>query len=242
MRLGIFTDSHYCYAEQRNRTRRPCLSKRKLAEALDAFRNAKVDLILCLGDLIDKGDTPEEPIACLDTLMEMLRASKLPYRILAGNHDCHVFSTEEFAKRTDTPPSPCLMDTDTHRLIFLDANYASDLSHYSETAQGIYNWKDSNLPPEQLNFLQDALTQSQKPCIVLLHQNLDSDADDGHRVNNAQNARRIMEESHRVALVLQGHYHKGADRVENGIRYLTVPAMCEGEENSFLILDLSSIQ
>ena len=47
-----------------------------------------------------------------------------------------------------------------------------------------------------------------------------------------------MEESNKVSLVLQGHYHKGGDRMENGIRYLTVPAMCEGEENHYLILDL----
>ena len=238
MKLGIFTDSHYCRDDVRNRTRRPALSIRKIEQAINAFKAAGVELCLCLGDLIDKGRTPEEPTECLAEIMQLLRASAIPYRLLSGNHDSRVFGIAEFSEQTDTPPSPCLLDTDTHRLIFLDASYSSDMTHYRNTAPESYSWKDSNLPPEQLNFLQSALRSSQKPCVVLLHQNLESEADPHHRVNNAQAARQIMEESNKVSLVLQGHYHKGGDRMENGIRYLTVPAMCEGEENHYLILDL----
>ena len=238
MKLGIFTDSHSCRDDVRNHTRRPALSIKKIEQAINAFKEAEVDLCLCLGDLIDKGKTPEEPVECLEEIMRLLRTSGVPYRMLSGNHDSRVFGTAEFSKRTDTPPSPCLLDTATHRLIFLDACYSSDMMHYSSTPSERYSWKDSNLPTEQLDFLQSALRSSQKPCIVLLHQNLESQADPNHRVNNAQKARQIMEESNKVSLVLQGHYHKGGDRMENGIRYLTVPAMCEGEENHYLILDL----
>ena len=238
MKLGIFTDSHYCRDDVRNRTRRPALSLKKIEQAINAFKESKVELCLSLGDLIDKGQTPEEPTECLEEIMQLLRASAIPYRILSGNHDSRVFCTAEFSKRTDTPPSPCLLDTATHRLIFLDANFTTDMTHYSNTPPEHYSWKDSNLPPEQLNFLQSALQSSQKPCVVLLHQNLESEADPHHRVSNAQKARTIMEESNKVTLVLQGHYHKGGDHFENGIRYLTIPAMCEGEENHYLILDL----
>ena len=238
MKLGLFSDSHYCHDEIRNKTRRPSLSLEKIKSAIDTFKREGVELCLCLGDMIDKGSTSEEPTECLEQIMQLLRASKIPYRVLAGNHDLAVFTADCFAQRTESPKPPCLLETDTNRLIFLDANYFSDMTPYNGNKRGIGDWTDCNLPAAQLAFLQNALDTAQKPCVVLLHHNLESDADPKHRVNNANEARRIMENSNKVVLVLQGHYHKGADRIENGIRYLTLPAMCEGEENHFLILDL----
>ena len=47
-----------------------------------------------------------------------------------------------------------------------------------------------------------------------------------------------VKESGKVCMVLQGHYHKGNENIINNIPYITLPAMCEGEENSFLILEL----
>ena len=238
MKLGLFSDSHYCRAEIRCKTRRPSLSLDKIREAMTAFREAEVDLCLCLGDIVDKGSTPNEPLACLREAMEVIRASELPFRILAGNHDTAVFPAKIFEQETRCQTPPYVMDTDTHRLIFLDANYSSDLIRYDATGSGVDEWKDTNLPPEQLDFLQKSLDGAQTPCIVLLHQNLEAEAQIDHRVNNAATAQRIMESSGKVSLVIQGHYHPGADRTETGIRYLTLPAMCEGEDNHFIILEI----
>ena len=238
MKLGLFSDSHYCYSELHNKTRRPILSLNKIKQALLAFADENVDLCICLGDIIDRGTDKDEPKECLTQILQLLRTSAIPFCILAGNHDLAVFSKDEFAALTGSPKPPCTLDSDRHRFIFLDANYFSDMTSYDATEDRIIKWTDCNLPPEQLAFLQNALDTTQKPCIVLLHQNLESDADPKHRVNNAHEARKIMEDSKKVALVLQGHYHRGADRIENGIRYLTLPAMCEGENNHFLILDL----
>ena len=44
--------------------------------------------------------------------------------------------------------------------------------------------------------------------------------------------------SGKVKAVFQGHYHKGHETVIDGIPYHTLPAMCEGEENRFMIIEL----
>ena len=45
----------------------------------------------------------------------------------------------------------------------------------------------------------------------------------------------VLEENGRVKCVIQGHYHEGAENTVNGIRYLTLPAMCEREDAVFLM-------
>ena len=72
----------------------------------------------------------------------------------------------------------------------------------------------------------------------MLHENLDPNVEEHHIVKNAAEIREILEASGKVRTVIQGHFHEGADSVVNGIRYITLPAMCEGEENSYRIIDL----
>ena len=235
MRLGLFADPHYCNAEILCRTRRPSLSLNKIAEAMDAFRQSDVDLCICMGDLVDKSDGDDQPHERIREAMGCISAHGIPYYILMGNHDCAVFSKSEFAELTGVPSAPYIWDTPAHRLIFLDANYRSDGRHFC--LAGV-EWTDSNLPADQLVFLQRALAESSLPCIVLLHENLDAEVRADHQVKNADDVRRILEDSQKVALVIQGHYHKGADHISNRIRYLTLPAMCEGIENRYLILDI----
>ena len=54
-------------------------------------------------------------------------------------------------------------------------------------------------------------------------------------MKNAAEVRKILEESGRVHLVLQGHYHPGAEHEHNGIRYTTFPAMCERDDAVFVL-------
>lgn len=235
MRLGIFTDSHYCKVEVLCKTRRPSLSLKKIAEAMDAFQAASVDFCVCLGDLIDVGTSKEDSLKCCQEAIALIVSYGIPYRVIPGNHDYTVFSAEKFSEITECPIPPYTIETDSHILVFLDASYRSDNRRFD--IAGV-DWKDSNLPPFQLAFLKNILNEPNKPCIVLLHECLDSDACPNHRVKNADAIRTILEDSQKVKLVLQGHYHNGADRIENGIRYLTVSAMCEGEQNHYLILDV----
>lgn len=206
-----------------------------MREAMEAFAAEGVDMCICLGDIIDKGQTPEEPRHCLSEAMAVIRSYGILYFIVPGNHDFAVFSREEFSSYTGCPALPCALHSDTYTVIFLDANYRSDMVHYSE---GEYDWKNSNLPTEQLEFLSDTLAASEKPCIVCVHENLDNGVRPDHVVKNADAVRELLEKSGKVPLVIQGHYHKGAYNVINGIRYLTLSAMCEGEDNHYIITEV----
>ena len=235
MKLGLFADPHYCLSEVLCKTRRPSLSLDKISEAVGVFAREKCDLCLCLGDLTDKGESKEEATGCLLRAVEEIKKSGVLFRAIMGNHDCCRFTPEEFALLTGIPTCLNFLDINGFRFIFLDANYRSDLVHFSA---GDFDWKDSNLPPDQLSFLAAAIDFSLLPCVCVVHEVLDPLVRPDHVIKNAGEARRIIEESGKVKLILQGHYHKGADHTVNGIRYLTLPAMCEGTENRYKVLEI----
>ncbi|MBQ3095282.1 MAG: hypothetical protein IJC53_02445 [Clostridia bacterium] len=54
-------------------------------------------------------------------------------------------------------------------------------------------------------------------------------------MKNAAEVREILEQSGRVHLVLQGHYHPGTENTHNGIRYTAFPAMCERDDAVFVL-------
>ena len=234
MKIGLFTDPHYCKAEILCRTRRPSLSLSKVKEAMETFRKDGVELCICLGDLVDKCDSLEESYMCLDERIGMIRSYKIPFLLVPGNHDYTVFSAEELSERTGCRIPPYTVDIETHRLVILDANYRSDFRRFD--IAGV-DWTDSNLPPKQMEYLNDALNNSSKPCIVLIHENLDNTVESRHIVKNASQIRDIIEKSKNVSIVIQGHYHYGANNVINGIRYLTFPAVCEGVTNKYCVID-----
>ena len=237
MKIGLFTDPHYCDADVLNKTRRPRLSIHKIREALNTFKAAEVDVCICLGDITDHvpDSTKEEGVRCFNEVLALIKACELPFYLVPGNHDYKVLTGEEIEEALSFPVPPYTFDSNGVRFIALDANYRSDMRRFD--VAGVM-WKDTNLPQEQLDFLRRELASSPLPCVVLSHENLDPYIPrTDHIVKNAHEVREIINESGKVVAVLQGHYHKGADNIVDGIRYLTLPAMCEGENNSFAILE-----
>ena len=84
--------------------------------------------------------------------------------------------------------------------------------------------------------MRKALSSGENRKIVCIHENLDPNVEAHHIVKNADYVRSII--NGRAELVLQGHFHPGGENTVDGIPYITLPAMCEGEENSYRILDL----
>lgn len=234
-KIGLFADPHYCLSQRLCNTRRPMLSPGKLSAAMEQFRREGVGLCICLGDLTDVCETQKDADECLCEIVQIIKSGGIPFFVIPGNHDYHSFSAEYFSSVTGSDIPPYAVDTNTHRLIFLDANYRSNMERFD--IAGV-DWKDSNLPNWQIEFLKDTLHTSPKPCIVFIHENLDPDIEINHVVKNAGDIRKIMEESSKVEYVIQGHYHKGHRNTLNGIKYITVPAMCEGVDNHYLILEL----
>jgi 3',5'-cyclic-AMP phosphodiesterase len=113
--------------------------------------HADADLIVITGDLSHFGDRRSYL-----SLREILADSKVPVKLLLGNHDVqHVFQ-EVFPERVSEDPKngfQQVLDTDVGRLFFLDTTMAnSHAGHYSEAR---LDWLVERLEerPEQAAFL-----------------------------------------------------------------------------------------
>ena len=56
MKIGVFTDTHYCNAEVMCKTRRPLLSPVKIREAMEAFRAVVASRPCTVDDPIIRSD------------------------------------------------------------------------------------------------------------------------------------------------------------------------------------------
>ena len=236
MKIGLFADSHESDLAVSCRTRRPSLSYGKIKEAMTAFRAGGAELAICLGDLLDhcadRADDEREFIR----LSEMIRSFGLPFYCVRGNHDCENFLEEDFYRIGKFQKPPFSETFGNKTLVFLDANYHDSGERY--LPQKI-DWTNSWLPPEQADRLKAVLADpAVEEAVVFLHELLNPSADPRYLVRNAAEIRAILEKSGKVRRVYCGHYHKGMRETCNGISYVALPAMCEGEENRYEIVEL----
>ncbi len=224
MKLGIFTDSHYSSAELTCGCRYNNRSLEKIKEAYRIFEDAGCDLVLCLGDLTDTESTYEKECENLRACAAVMDASPIPTLCLMGNHDAFVFTEDDFYDILGQKHRPQTIMTDAAALYFLDACYFADGTHYQP---GGGDWTDTYYP--HTAELQKQLAVTDTPACIFLHQNLDLAIPQNHRLSNDALIRQILEESGCVTHVVSGHYHPGKESVVNGIRYLTLPALCERE-------------
>lgn len=94
MKIGLFADAHGATVEVSCKTRRPCLSRRKIAEAMSAFSDC--DAVIALGDLVDDCGTREENVAYLQDVADLIRSFGVPFYCLLGNHDCLILKKKNF--------------------------------------------------------------------------------------------------------------------------------------------------
>ncbi len=221
MKIGLLSDSHYCTSLFGGAKYHPgVLAKTKIA--LDNMKEAGVDLIVFLGDLIDKGRTQKQEIKCLESISELYKETGIPYVILRGNHDCLVFSPEEFFYRVGGKEAPFMLSFGEKLLLFLDGNYTRDEVPY---AVGTNDWKNTTVPEKQVVWLRETLSSAtEKDIFVFLHQNLVNDKKE-YNVHSASLLRSIFERDGRVRSVFSGHDHAGGTKEINGIRYVTVPSL-----------------
>lgn len=230
MKLGLFSDPHYSSQEVTCGCRYNNRSLDKMREAYKTFSVAECDLILCLGDLIDREDDHQKEIANLQAAAEVIHSVDIPTVCVMGNHDAFAFTSAEFyAVLGDCEPKDRVIDGKT--LLFLDACHFQSGRHY---APGDNDWTDTCLPNPVA--LEQALAKAIGEVYVFLHQNIDPDVREDHRLHNDDEVRHLLEQSGKVKAVYQGHYHPGYQSHHGGIDYVTLPAMCE-QENAYYIME-----
>ncbi len=225
MKILIFSDPHYCTKEGfTGSDRKPRLSLEKMKALVERAKNDGVGLIVCLGDFINI-ESPSVDRENLEKASEIFRSSGIKCVCCMGNHDGEVFTREEFAFITGFELAPCHIDLPSgKRLVFVDANYDSSYSPYRVRN---VDWTDSNIPPEELVYLEKLLEN--KDSAVFIHQNVYPDSEIHHRVKNYDSFLEIISR-HNVTDVFQGHYHYGNESVYNGIKMHTLKAMCVFDE------------
>lgn len=231
MKIGIFTDSHYSSQEITCGKRHNSRSLDKIKKAYSFFQEEKCNQVICLGDLIDKEDSHGKEVENLKKIAEVIKNSGIPTICIMGNHDAFAFTTEEFYDILEDC-HPINRGSTEKKLIFLDACYFENGKHYMP---GDSDWTDTCLTESTLAWLETELNNSDTDTYIFMHQNIDPCISQDHRLANADKIIRIIEKSTVVKKVFQGHYHPGKKTVQNGVEYITLPAMCENENAYYII-------
>ena len=196
----------------------------------------EVDCIICLGDLVDTCDSYLESESKLREVGRLIKATGKTFYCLRGNHDCDIFTCEQFYSALGFDCLPFVIRNGNQRLVFLDANFDSCGNAY---VPGKVDWTNTALPEAQIAALDDVLKDPEAEDVyVFMHQNIDPDVQWQHILDNAAKVREMLAVSGKVRKVIQGHYHPGHDNQIDGVEYHTLPAMCEGERNHFEIIEI----
>ncbi len=244
LRFGIVTDGHFADTDAKG-TRHYSESLAKMKECIALMNKKKVDFLIELGDFKDQGNpaSERETLKYLQTIENIFKKFKGPRYHVLGNHDVDSISKQQFLTRVDNTgivkgSKYYSFDSGGLHLVVLDANYNTDGSDYDH---GKFDWTDTNIPPEELDWIRKDLASTSKPVIIFIHQQLDGKG--SHYVKNATKVRQILQESKRVLAVFQGHNHAGHYSYIENIHYYTLKAMVEGsgeKNNSYAIVNVDA--
>ena len=243
LRFGMVTDPHYADADARG-TRFYRQSTAKLRECVELMNREQVAFLIELGDLKDQ----DEPGVEADTLRylgeieaELQRFNGPTYHVL-GNHDMDSISKPQFLAGIDNTgidPAATYYSFDHGGLHFavLDANFRADGAPYDH---GDFDYRNTNIPPEQLDWLARDLGATTAPTILFVHQRLDGEGP--VFVNNADEVRLLLRRRGNVVAAFHGHDHAGGHNRIDGIHYYTLRAVVEGsgpDNSSYAIVDVT---
>ena len=229
LRFGLVTDTHYADADPLGiRFYRESLGK--MREAVDALRAEQVSFLGILGDIKDMalGEQPSQTLSHLTAIeAEIQRFGGPTYHVL-GNHDMDNISKSQMLSGITNTGIPSdrsfyAFSNSGIRFVVLDACFKREGAPYDT---GNFDWRDTWVPAEELEWLEEELAGSRESVIVLAHQRLDGGAD--AFVKNSAEVRTVLERSGKVLAVFTGHDHAGALSQINGIHYYTQRAVVEG--------------
>jgi alkaline phosphatase len=254
VRIGVLTDVHYADKPTTGtRFYRDSLAKMQAAVAAlnDRGRADATGMAFgaALGDLVDSAGATvsDESVARELTYLKTIETewAKLgaERHYVLGNHCVDTLTKPEFAGVTRARPAPYSFDVPfrgaegTLHVVALDACFNAAGAPYGRKN---FDWRDSNIPDSQIEWLNNDLANTRHPVLVLAHQRLDGTGD--HHVKNAACVRAVLEAaSPKVLAVLQGHSHQNFAGTVNGIPYCVLRAMVEApgaDNNAFATVEL----
>ena len=209
VRFCAFADIHY-YPRVF-----PHDSREWLERILDRATREKVDFVIHAGDFTHK---PKE----FSDYVNWYNDYSLPTYHCIGNHDDDGNSHDVTLECYRLQCGHYFFDRKGFRFIVADPNYFLQdgiYTHYS--ASNYYKIGTSYVPPEQLEWLKDAIGNSPYPCVIFSHQRFEREI--GGCKNYAE-VRKIINDANaahhgRVRLVINGHHHRDNLRLIDGVLY-----------------------
>ncbi len=192
----------------------------RLTRILEASRS-EVDLYVNLGDFINGEEactSYAEMMSVCDLVGVDTLGNPIPFIHVPGNHDGFALPNEKLRGSGFS-----VHVVDGVHFIVLDGNYDWDGNPYGGVDG---DWTKCLISQDQVEALKAELATC-TAAVVLCHYVLDPRDTLAYTPKNAEEVRRILEESGKVQAVFQGHYHEGFEQVYNGIPYHTIPGVCE---------------
>ena len=243
LRFGLIADPHYANAPSTG-TRYFRESIGKVQEGVARLRAERAAFLAILGDMKDMvaGEADSHTLTYLVAIEREFQGFGGPLYHVLGNHDMDNLSKAQVMSHVENTgiPDGRAYYAFSHggvRIIVLDANYDK---HGRDYDPNTLDWKDPNVPPQQLEWLKQELRNTVEPVIVLVHQRLDGDGVTS--IRNRVDVREQLESSGKVLAVFQGHDHPGFYSLINGIHYYTLRAVVEGpglENNAYAVVEVS---
>ena len=181
MKIGIFTDTHYCDLELLEQDRKPHYAYGAVNRAFDDFEAQGVQIV-------HFHNGTEESLRHLREISNLINSYGIPTYHCMGNHDNEVVSAEDMARITGFHVAPTTVEDDEVKLIFLDASYSPDGKPYGRED---IDWTKSYVPKSELAWLEEQLN-TDKRKIVFTHQNIDTNFESRHIISNADEVNDIL--------------------------------------------------
>jgi len=239
----MVTDPHYADCDARG-TRFYGESVAKMRECVELMRRERVEFLIELGDFKDQ-DEPSVEANTMRYLVEIeaefQRFGGPTYHVL-GNHDMDSLSKSQFLAAIDNTgidaeASYYSFDHGGLHFVVLDANFMADGAPYDHDN---FDYRDTNIPPAQLDWLAQDLGATDAPTLLFVHQRLDGEG--SAFINNADEVRMLLRRRGNVVAAFHGHDHAGGHNLIDGVHYYTLRAVVEGsgpESSSYAIVEVT---
>ena len=202
--------------------------------------NSELDcaFMVQLGDLIEDGKDAEEDLANYMKGIAAFAACKIPVLHLLGNHEQVNLDYEQVCRAAGLKNLHYSCEIEGYKQICL-------FSH-SKDHTDIY------VDEQQLRWLEQQLTDAQKPCLIFIHHPIDEQDLKGSFwfekypdycfVQQRNRIRKLLEDSGKVIAVFNGHVHRNYFSTINGIHYFSLQSLVErmpglnqpGETHAFI--------
>ena len=228
-KIGLLTDLHYDGSA-------PAMNR--LYEAVSLVSQSGAGALLLMGDLVN-GISEFSAKRLLREVAALCDVFKGPIRYMHGNHDLDHISKAEFysALGRAGDPSRFHFEFGGYTFICMDGNFSPEGIEYNS---GNFNWQQSFVPEEGLDWLRTRLAASMLPVIVVSHQRIDCSGT--HSVVNDAAVREIISRSDKVTAVFQGHKHVDDLRRVDGTAYYTLSAHVDNAGPAIAVLDIKGVR